>query len=136
MFDCMNSIFSKISQRRAAIAEQIASLEEEDKLWEQTYRGLYFKRQLSLDQERVEARTAKKLAVLAMVSDEIELKLQNKQSGATLKQIRARVEAFMPDLPENTLRSYLSRFRAEGHLEHNEKNSRWMLPNPKEGAPE
>lgn len=127
----MSNKFTEINARRAAIAQQIIDLQEEDKLWDTAYKKLYFRRHLLRDTDKIEPRTAKKFAALGLAADEIETQKQRKQSGATLNQIKNAIALVIETFPENTLRSYLSRFRSEGRLEYLQSGSKWALPRPR-----
>ena len=124
----MDNKLTEINLRREAIAQQIIDLQEEDKLWDIAYRKLYFRQHLLFASDKIEPRTAKKFAVLAVAVDEIEIQKQRKQSGATLQQIKRAIASVIRGFPENTLRSYLSRYRSEGRLSYLQSGAKWVLP--------
>lgn len=119
--------FKEISNRRTALAKEMDNIKREDQLWEATYRALFHYDDLLLEDDVVSRKTAQKFAILAMVAEEFTDRRRTKNPGATFESIFGRVKRKIGAVPEGTIRSYLSRFRAEGRIDYDSKLSIWVI---------
>lgn len=125
-FDPME-FFREVSKRRKSIAEEMDSIRREDRLWEVTYMALFHYDELLLENDLVSRKTAQKFAILAMVAEEFNDRRRTRHPGAKFDRIFRRVKNKIGDVPEGTVRSYLSRFKSEGRIDFDSEKSLWVI---------